>query len=325
MKVKSRSVSAIVAALSALAIAGLFVPAASAAPGDTFVFVTQPQDSEAGATIRAADLNQQAAFVQVKIVDADGNLVTNYNKKVTFSLAAGPGLASGSLSVTPQEFVNGVATFGEGTLSIGTANEPFFTSYRLVPRSTSGPPITGAASDPFDVFQDGESCTGESCDAVIRNGNESYSVPTVGTLGASQLSSSTLPGLECEGQTEIFADSVFVHVTTEADTTDGFEPVLLVSHVTRQDMKRAANNGQAHILWCLGLKDDDAWINNGAAFEQQDTNGDGTLDLYVGAAPACPNMNPSDFAPCIVSQTGDGNGGSITTGYVPGGDPPRRT
>ena len=47
--------------------------------------------------------------------------------------------------------------------------------------------------------------------------------------------------------------------------------------------------------------------------------------LYVGFAPACPQANPSAFAPCIVSQTGDGNGGNITTGWLPGGDPPRRT
>lgn len=328
VKVKVRSTATMIAVLSAFVIAGLFVPAATAAPGNSFVFVTQPQDSEVGATIRAADLNQQAAFVQVALVDQDNNLVTTGfgNTRVGFNLAAGPGLASGSLSVTPQPLVNGVATFGEGTLSIGTANEPFFTSFKLVPVSTRGPQITGPASSDFDVFQDGESCAaGETCDAVIRDGNEVYSVPTVGTLGASQIPSNTLPGLECEGQTEIFANSVFVHVTTEANTADGFEPVLLSSHITRKDMKAAAQNGQAHIAWCFGLKAPDAWVNNGADFVQQDTNGDGTLDLYVAEAPACPTANPSDFAPCIESSNGDGNGGNVTTGWVTGGDPPRRS
>jgi hypothetical protein len=328
VKRRFRSVSAIVVALTALVIAGLFVPAATAVPGNTLIFVTQPQDSEAGATIRSADLNQASAFVQVKLVDSDGNLVTNSNSKVTFSLQAGAGFASGSLSVTPQPLVGGIATFGEGTLKINTPNEPFFTSYGLVPSTTGGGPrISGAPSAPFDIFQDGESCaSGETCDAVIRDGNDVYSVPTVGTLGASQIPSSTLPGFDCAGQTEIFATSVFVHETTEADTSDGFEPVLLVSHVTRREMKAATNNGQAHVWWCLALVSAAPWEHNGAPFEQQDTNGDGTLDLYVGKAPACPNnASAPDFAPCIVSQSGDGSGGNITTGWVPGGDPPRRS
>jgi hypothetical protein len=316
----------VIAAAAFLTIALLTVPGALAAPQSSFVFITQPQDSEVGATIRAEDLNQGAAFVQVKLVDADGDLITNSNVRASFVLASGDGDASGSLSVTPQPLVGGIATFGPGTLSIGTANEPFFTSYRLIPVSARGPMITGDPSEGFDVFQDGESCaTGETCDAIIRNGNEAYALPTPGTLGASQLSDDVLPGFACPGQKEVFADSVFVHATTDSTTPDTPGPVFLSSHVTRKDMKAATNNGQAHVQWCVGLKDDEPWLNNGAAFTQQDTNLDGTPDLYVGFAPACPQANPSAFAPCITSQNGDGNGGSVTNGWLPGGDPPRRT
>ena len=62
------------------------------------------------------------------------------------------------------------------------------------------------------------------------------------------------------------------------------------------------------------------------SFVTQDTNGaaPGGM-LFVGIAPPCPNANPQNFAPCIVSQKGDGNGGSFTLGWLPGGDPPRRT
>ena len=43
-------------------------------------------------------------------------------------------------------------------------------------------------------------------------------------------------------------------------------------------------------------------------------------------APKCPNKRTAtEFAPCIVSQMGDDNGGSFIRGYVLGGDPPRRT
>ena len=330
MKVKFRSTAAIVVALTALAVAGLFVPSAAAAAGDHFVFVTQPQDSlDAPATIRGEILNQSSsAFVQVALLDANDDPVTNSNTKVSFVLASEPGDAtSGSLSVTPQSLVDGVATFGEGTLSIGAANEPFFTNYRLVPVSTRGPKITGDPSAGFDIFQDGESCADE-CNANLPHGTgsgETYSAPIVGTLGASQISDSNLSTFACAGQTEIFPDVVFVHETTEGSNTV-FESVKLVSHVTRQEMKKAANNGQAHIKWCVGLKDPEDWTPSGGSFVPQDTNGNapGGL-LYVGFAPPCPQANPSDFAPCIASQNGDGNGGSITTGYLPGGDPPRRT
>ena len=43
-------------------------------------------------------------------------------------------------------------------------------------------------------------------------------------------------------------------------------------------------------------------------------------------APKCPNKKTApQFAPCIVSQSGDNDGGSFIRGYVLGGDPPRRT
>src|SRR5262245_44456150 len=74
MKKKFRSAAAIVVAASALVVAGLWVPSASAAAEKTLVFTVQPKDSEAGATIRGAILNQQSpAFVEVKLVDANGN------------------------------------------------------------------------------------------------------------------------------------------------------------------------------------------------------------------------------------------------------------
>ena len=336
MKVKSRSAIAIMAALSALVIAGVFVPAASAAPSNTLVFVNQPQDSEAGTTIRASDLNQGSDVVKVKLVDANGNLVTNSNSKVTFSLRAGTGFANGSLSVTPQSLVGGIATFAPvvvngdpvPTLSIGTPNEPFFTSYSLVPSTTGGgPKITGAPSDAFDIFTDGESCVAEQCDAQTANGTgtETYAVTTTGTLGASKLAASTLPGFSCAefGQKEIYPNSVFVWVTTETNTSDGFSPVLVQSHITKKDMKASTNNGQAHVDWCVGLEEATAWEHNGGTYVQQDTNNDGVLDLYVGLAVPC-GQNGSDFAPCLVSQVGDGAGGSVVTGWLPGGDPPRR-
>jgi hypothetical protein len=75
--------------------------------------------------------------------------------------------------------------------------------------------------------------------------------------------------------------------------------------------------------WCVGLKVPGPWH-----FVRQDTNGNGSIgegDLFVGMAPKCPSKNAMSFAPCYVSKMGDGIGGTFIRGWVPGGDPPRRT
>jgi hypothetical protein len=306
---------------SLLVLAGSVAPTALGATKNELRFVTQPQDAEAGATITSADFVSGSSFVQVKLVDEAGNLVTSSKAVVTFGLASGSGLASGTLQVVPQPLVNGVATFGTGTLSILTENEPQFTDYRLVPRTTKNPLITGPASDPFDIWEDGDTCTGgtDVCEASLRGGEDQYTLSAAGTLGASELPGA-LPGLVCPGQDDIFSNTIFSYATTGGTT-----PVFLSNHITKADWQASANNGQAHADWCIGLVDESDWDNSGAVPTQRDTDLDGDLDLWVALAPRCPVANPSGSAPCIVSRTGDGAGGSVTIGWLPGGDPPRRT
>jgi hypothetical protein len=323
---KARFVVLLTSALTVLALIGLIAPSAGAAPKNQLLFVTghQPRDAEVNDTIRAADLNDTAAFVQVQLADPSGNPLATSGILVSFRLATGTGFASGTLNVVPQETdANGIATFGEGTLSIGTKNEPQFTDYALVPVTAQGQPLTGPRSDGFDVWEDGEACTGgtDTCDASLRNGNEQYQLGAAGSLGASQLSS-VLPGLQCPKQRAIFPNAVFSYATTGSAP---LAPVHLISHVTAEDWRASANNGQAHADWCIGLVDKAPWVANGARFVQRDTDGNGSLDLYVALAPNCPVANPSAFAPCIVSQNPDGDGGSLTIGWLTGGDPPRRT
>jgi hypothetical protein len=304
-----------------VALAGLIAPSAFGATAE-LRFVTQPQDAEVNQTIRTGDLNVGSGFVQVEVVDAVTKApITNFSKPIGFVLNAADGFATGNvLDVTPQVPVNGVATFGAGTLSIDTENEPQFTDYSLIPVTTRGPSVTGLASEGFDVWEDGESCTGgtDTCDASLRGGNDKYKLSAAGTLGVSELTSGELPGLVCPGQKEIFANSVFSYATTGSNTS-----VFLENHITRADWRASANNGQAHADWCIGLLD--PWTAVGGPAVQKDTDGIGGVDLYVGLAPKCPSANPQGSAPCIVSQTGDGKGGSISLGWLPAGDPPRRT
>jgi hypothetical protein len=278
--------------------------------------------------ITSSRLNETTtSFVQVEVVEAGTDTrVTSANGPVGFTLRTDPGFASsGTLNVVPQPLVNGVATFGltangNPTLSIGTENEPQFTDYALVPRTTKGPRITGSPSSGFDVWEDGESCLGgaDICEANLRGGNDHYTLNAAGTLGASELTSGELPGLVCAGQKEIFANSVFSYATTGSNA-----PVFLENHITKADWRASANNGQAHADWCIGLVD--PWAAQGGPAVQMNTDGVGGDDLYVGLAPKCPSMNPSGSAPCIVSQNSDGKGGSITRGWLTAGDPPRRT
>jgi hypothetical protein len=324
-----RALTALTAFGLFIALAGLIAPTALGATAELrFVdpdgpVTGQPQDAEVNQTIRTGDLNVGSGFVQVEVVDAVTKArITNFSKPIGFVLNAADGFATGNvLHVTAQVPVNGVATFGVGTLSIDTENEPQFTDYSLIPVTTRGPSVTGLPSEGFDVWEDGESCTGgtDTCQASLRGGNDSYTLTAAGTLGASELTS-VLPGLICPGQRAIFSNSVFSYATTGSST-----PVYLENHITKADWRASANNGQAHADWCIGLLTAAPWVNNGANYSQLDTDGNGVLDLYVAFAPRCPTANPQNSAPCIVSQNSDGLGGSITLGWLPAGDPPRRT
>ena len=330
---KNRAVASVLAAAMAIALAVVLAPAAGAATLELRIVSGQPQDAKVGATIKTADLNTAGGAIQVGVYDTSTDpdtLVTNFSKKIGFVLQTGPGFASGSLSVTPQVPVNGVATFGEGTLSIGTENEPQFTDYALVPVTTQGQFVTGPASAGFNVWEDGNACDGgatgglpDSCGASLRGGKETYSVNATGSLGASELFGE-LPGLTCPGQKVIYDNRIYSYATTESDGTPD-QPVKLTLEVTKADWKKAAQNGQAHADLCIGLVNESDWDASGATPIQLDTDGDLVLDLWVATAPKCPSANPSASAPCYVSQTSNGAGGSITVAWLPGGDPPRRT
>ena len=289
----------------------------------TLGWVTQPNQALKTKLITGTAFDDSGNFVAVELLNgaATPQRVTYFPVSVTFDLATGTGLAAGSLSAATKATVDGVATFSgaASTLQITTPNEPLYTDYKLKPKTVGTyAGLSGPNSSGFDIWD--AQCSGPGCNARIRNDLDTYTATGDDVLTASVVPASFISNLSCAGQVLIFSSDVFVHAT------DGTEPVFLKSHVTRQNMKEAANNGQAHVTWCMGLKDAGPW-----GFTQQDTNGSGGIDpndLYVGTAPACPNspsVDPSDFAPCITRQYGDGNGGSWTEGYVPGGDPPRRT
>jgi hypothetical protein len=284
--------------------------------------VNQPTNAKQTQLITGDPFQGGDDKVTVQLLDGNGLALTTYPVTVTFSLATigvdenGQGLVGGTLSVTPENTdANGLATF-DTQLQIAEKNEAEFTAYSLQPQTTGAPSITGAQSNGFDIWE--TQCATAGCSVSLRGADlDLYTSPANGDLSASQLPFNASTNIVCAGQTVIFGDSVFEHEFT------GTGAVFLKSHVTRADMKKAANNGQAHVQWCVGLPV--PWAAVGGTAEPQDTNGSAPLGiLYVGIAPACPNMNPAASAPCISRQYGDGNGGSFTEGFLPP-DPTRRT
>ncbi len=284
--------------------------------------VNQPTNAKQNQLITGDPFQGGNDKVTVQLLDGNGLALTTYPVSVTFSLATsgvdenGQGLVGGTLSVTPENTdANGVATF-DTQLQIAEKNEAEFTAYSLRPQTTGAPSIIGAQSNGFDIWE--TQCATAGCSVSLRGADlDLYTSPANGDLSASTLPFNAGTNIVCAGQTVIFGDSVFEHEFA------GTGAVFLKSHVTRADMKKAANNGQAHVQWCVGVPD--PWTAVGGPAELQDTNGSAPLgELFVGIAPACPNANPQDFAPCISRQYGDGNGGSFTEGYLPP-DPTRRT
>ena len=336
-----RSTPVLVSLSVVLGLMALIAPGAlgsTSENGLTVSLVNQPKGARINETITSVALNPNQGFLKVLVTDGESGVA---GVEVTFELATGPGLATGSLFVIPQTTgPNGIATFGPGTLSIGDANEPQFTDYKLIPIASEPPPsgglalaslnVSGSPSNGFDIWEEG--CRGSGCSIGIRDGLDVYTTTQNVRLTASVLSDSFYPGLECRNQALIFPADVFVHQTS------GSGVVGLVNHVTFSDLNGGGGGGELaiasddpddddgpRIKWCVGTKAKAPWVKNGASYMRQDTNGDGKLDLFVGAAPRCPRNNPKSFAPCIVSRVSDGEGGFFLRGWLPGGDPPRRT
>lgn len=334
---KLRITALFVLLVGTLVASGLGAPASIAQEeGDLVVSIVegqQPADAGKNDLITASPFDSTIPADGFVLVQVEKYVVIEENLElvpaeegeveVKFRLATGEGLAEGTLSVTPAlTDGDGIATF-DTSLSIAETNDFMGTDYQIVPQARyaseitlleEGWPFEGDPSDGFDIWEDG--CSGTGCNVNLRSNLETYTAQGNFGLAASQLSGELVT---CPTQRVIFSNKTFFHVTTG----DESEVVRLETHITRADMKAAANNGQRHIGWCIGLESPDPWEHNGAAYTPQTIGG---KTFYVALAPKCPNKKTApQFAPCIVSQSGDNDGGSFIRGFVLGGDPPRRT
>jgi hypothetical protein len=309
--------------------------AASAAPNFHLGFVTQPADAKGdtgdppvATQITSVPFDPSGAPVQVELLNQANKRVTNQPVIVDLVLATGPGLATGDLRHVAVTTVDGVATFGSGTLSIAEPNNEQITDFRLTPVTTDGT-ITGSPSNGFDIWD--QACTATEttgCSLTVNHHfdntgpTDQYASTAKGGLSTTVQQWADLR-LVCDGQTPMVSDSVYTSAFTST------APVAVTSHTTVDEMKAASNNGQAHVSWCIGLDTNTQWTQIGVKDAlHEDTNHDNVIDnsdLWVHLAPNCPKKSPSSGAPCITRQYGDGSGGNFTEGFLPGGDPTRRT
>src|SRR5262249_24730914 len=156
------------------------------------------------------------------------------------------------------------------------------------------------ASSGFDIWQQQCPSADTNCTLTITHTNNSFSgTDTYTSTASGDLATTVLPAsavpISCAGQTVIVADAVYRHSFSTSS------PVFVVGHTTVDEMKAAANNGQAHVAWCIGLDSNDQW----KAIKVNDAVQEGSL--WVHLAGTCPKKNPSSGAPCITRQYGDGN------------------
>jgi len=127
-------------------VGNLLVPALA---GDSqLAFNQQPTSVTAGSTISPA--------ITVDVEDAAGNIVTSDNSSVTLTIASGPGTLIGTVTVAA---VNGVATFGNLSLTIAGNYTLKATDGSLASATSSNFTVTAAAAAKLAYAQQPTSST----------------------------------------------------------------------------------------------------------------------------------------------------------------------
>jgi|RhiMetdeSRZDD1v2_1073273.scaffolds.fasta_scaffold68333_2 hypothetical protein len=271
------------------ALSGACSAAFSRGPADAaFVGTTAPN-------ITSAAYNQTGDAIQVLVSDANGqprsgiSVQLNFNANPTSATLTAPTVSSGT---------DGKATFSPVTISKSGLN------YQLIPNGGTG--VTGTASGFFGVYQDEQACG--SCTA---HGNSSTIHSTVtanstngGTL-AVLVSGVAADFIDCGPTIPSGYDykPVSSEVTSWQYTGNGAQ--TLVVDIDRSLIKKILNRGSSHIDFCYQA-------DNGKTFTDKFGN--------VGSGPGLlSDCGPGITNNCIVSETGDGQGGRLITVTVDDG------
>jgi len=269
-------------------LSGQCTAAFSRAPADAaFVGTTAPN-------ITSAAYNQSGDSIQVLVKDATGaarpgiSVSLNFNANPTNATLTAPTVTSGS---------DGLASFSPVKIS-----KPGLL-YQLVPSATG---VSATASGFFGVFQDEQACG--SCTAH-GNSNTVHSTVTANSTNGGTLavlvSGVAADQIDCGPTIPSGYDYMPVssEVTAWQYTGNGAQTVVV--DLDRTLIKKILNRGSAHIDFCYQA-------DNGKTFTDKFGN--------VGSGPGLlSDCGPGIEENCIVSETGDGNGGRLITVTVEDG------
>jgi hypothetical protein len=241
--------------------------------------------------------DQTGDAIQVIVKDALGSPRSGISVQLGFN--ANP--TSATLTADPVTTgADGLATFSSVTISKSGLK------YQLIPNGGTG--VTGTASGFFGVYQDEQACG--SCTA---HGSSStiHSTVTANSTNGGTLAVlvSGVPDDVIDCSSTIPAGYDYKPVSTEVTawqyTGNGAQTVVV--DVDRSLVKKILNRGSAHIDFCYQA-------DNGKQFFSKFD----PVNLTSGPA-LLPDCGPGITNNCIVSETGDGNGGRIITVTVDDG------
>jgi hypothetical protein len=266
--------------------------------GSKLVFLTQPQDAEAGATITTADFGTvpPAGYVQVAVVPpsdtAPYDPITTAIGSATLTASSNPGSFTG----TNASFSSGIATFS--TLESSATG-----TYTVTASSTGS---TSATSDSFVISDFGTICPeGETlCEGSAQSADHKTSASVKATeadgfdadttLAVSMLAGSTIPGGVCPGFSPLGSG-----VEVDVRPVPGMTEVTLT--IDKSLVNTIPENGASHFQICFGGK-----IPTEVPPTTSFPTRDGTLavfdpgtGLFWGLLPDCPR---TPVTPCVLSR-----------------------
>ncbi len=312
------------------------------------VFTAGPQDALTGQTITTTDFNMPAGGpIQVSVFRDDSTVDTTFTGTIQLFIETDPGAndatlsggtssapVDGAASFTPALDVAGIGyvleacnpTVNEVTSCAqsledaqGFLSEMFTIQNSLLQcESPSGCPSLSVTGSGLQVSSARVSASNAQAGNFITVGVWSVGSTGPTAAAASGITTTIVAGtLDCPGYDEITDE-----VVSFAYSGTGTKTVTLT--ITQEAMQALEpSNGVAHVQICFGSTIPFV-TRDGSLTGPEDF--DPTLGLYVGLLPNCPGggVDPSLFAPCVISRTAEMAGQGVITYNAAGGDPAGR-
>jgi hypothetical protein len=236
--------------------------------------------------------------IQVQVRDAAG--APRDGVSITLQLSPSQGVLTGAITATSD--ANGVATFDGTSNAISVSNVGL--GYTMKP---AGSNVNGTPSGPFDIFMEGEICSGQ---CSVR---DNISDPKVGATVASppgQLGVLVQP-LDVDCASTIPAGYKYLPLPTTSVIAwkfDGTGAQIITADIAKSLAKQVLDRGSSHLDVCFQAD----------PFKPAFTDKFGNVVL-AGLPGLLSDCNSVITQNCIISETASGGGGRLITFTVEDG------